>query len=73
MARLGIVYRKNAADQPDVVAWLALENLANGPVVVVPSMQARFRDLATTDRAKATESNAALVMGSTEGTWQKKT
>jgi short-subunit dehydrogenase len=72
MARLGIVYPKNQADQPELVARFALANLANGPVAVVPSMQARFRELATTDRAKATQSNAALVMGSTEGTWQKK-
>lgn len=69
MERLGIVFRKNAADPPELVARLALANLANGPVVVVPSMQARFDDLATSDRRAATESNAALVMGNTAGTW----
>jgi short-subunit dehydrogenase len=71
MARLGIVQRMNAADQPEDVARHTLANLANGPVTVVPSMQARFRDLATTDRRAATESNAALVMGNTKGTWGK--
>jgi short-subunit dehydrogenase len=71
MERLGIVQRMNAADQPEDVARHTLANLANGPVTVVPSMQARFRDLATTDRRAATESNAALVMGNTRGTWGK--
>lgn len=72
MARLGIVHRKNAADSPEDVARHALANLGNGPVTVVPSMQARFRELATADRRAATESNAALVMGNTEGTWGKR-
>lgn len=69
MARLGIVYRNNEADQPEDVAQLTLENIANGPVLVVPSMRERFKILATIDRRKATESNAELVMGNTEGTW----
>jgi short-subunit dehydrogenase len=71
MERLGIVQRQNEADPPELVARHALANLANGPVVVVPSMQARFAALATTDRRAATESNAALVMGNTKGTWGK--
>jgi len=71
MARLGIVYRKNDAVGPEIVARYALQNIANGPVVVMPEMQERFRQLATPDRRKATEMNAALVMGNTEGTWQK--
>lgn len=52
------------------MARFALENIANGPVAVVPSMQARFRDLATVDRRRATELNGELVMGNTKGTWQ---
>lgn len=71
MARLGIVHRQNAADQPQDVARHTLANLANGPVTVVPSMQARFDVLTTPDRRAATESNAALVMGNTKGTWTK--
>jgi short-subunit dehydrogenase len=71
MARLGIVHRQNAADQPQDVARHTLANLTNGPVIVVPSMQARFDELATADRGAATESNAALVMGNTKGTWSK--
>jgi uncharacterized protein len=69
MRRLGIIYRQNEADMPDEVARYTLANLTNGPVAVVPSMQERFGQLATTDRAAATESNAALVMGNTQGTW----
>jgi uncharacterized protein len=65
MLRLGIVYRKNQADDPEDVARFTLENLANGPVAVVPSMLERFRQLATTDRRGATEMNGALVMGNT--------
>lgn len=71
MAGLGIVNRNNTADMPEDVARYALANLRNGPVAVVPSMQERFQQLATTDRRSATESNAALVMGNTEGTWLK--
>ena len=71
MARLGIVFRQNAADQPEAVARHALANLAKGPVTVVPSMWERFQTLATIDRRAATESNAALVMGNTQGTWGK--
>ncbi len=71
MARLGIVHRANKADSPDEVARYTLENIANGPVVAVPSMQARFRELMTTDRRQATESNGALVMGNTRGTFKR--
>jgi short-subunit dehydrogenase len=71
MKRLGIVYRKNQADDPDDVARFTLENLAKGPVAVVPSMLDRFQKLATTDRSGATEMNGALVMGNTEGARQK--
>jgi short-subunit dehydrogenase len=70
MARLGIVHPANTADEPDDVARLTLQNLANGPVVVVEKMRERFEQLATPDRRKATEMNAALVMGNTKGTWQ---
>ena len=71
MARLGIAYRKNQADDPEDVARFTLENLANGPVAVVPSMSDRFQQLATTDRRGATEMNGALVMGNTGGIRQK--
>ena len=71
MVRLGIVYRKNQADDPEEVARFTLENLANGPVVVVPSMLDRFQKLATTDRRGATEMNGALVMANTEGARRK--
>jgi hypothetical protein len=64
MRRLGIV-RKDKADMPDEVARFTLANLTNGPVAVVPSMQQRFGQLTTIDRAAATETNAALVMGNT--------
>jgi uncharacterized protein len=71
MARLGIVYPKNQADDPEDVARFALENLTQGPVAVVPSMSDRFQQLATTDRRGATEMNGALIMGNT-GTIQRK-
>jgi hypothetical protein len=63
--------RKNQADNPEEVARFTLENLANGPVAVVPSMLAGFQQLATTDRRGATEMNDALVMGNTGGIRQK--
>jgi short-subunit dehydrogenase len=71
MKRLGIVYRKNQADDPDDVARFTLENLAKGPVAVVASMWDRFQKLATTDRRGATEMNGELVMGNTAGARQK--
>ncbi|MBW8783761.1 MAG: SDR family NAD(P)-dependent oxidoreductase [Novosphingobium sp.] len=71
MARLGIIFRHNEADQPEDVARITLDNLRNGPVVVVPSMQERFEMLATIDRGAATESNGALVMSNTKQTWEK--
>jgi short-subunit dehydrogenase len=67
MQRLGIVFRKNQADDPDDVARFALAHLGHGPVAVVPSMSDRFQKLATPDRAWATETNGALVMGNTSG------
>jgi uncharacterized protein len=71
MKRLGIVYRKNESDDPEDVARFTLENLAKGPVAVVPSMVDRFQKLATTDRGAATETNGMFVMGNTEGARQK--
>ena len=67
MKRLGIVYRKNQADDPDDVARFTLEHLGKGPVAVVPSMLNRFHELATVERGWATESNGAFVMGNTQG------
>jgi short-subunit dehydrogenase len=67
MARLGIIHHQG--DSPDLVARLALEHVAKGPVVVVPGMRERFKTLATPDRRAATESNGELIMGSTKGTW----
>jgi short-subunit dehydrogenase len=71
MERLGIIYRKNEADQPEVVARVALENLANGPVVPVPSIADRFHALASADRREAVEALGAFVMANTEGTWEE--
>jgi uncharacterized protein len=71
MARLGIVYPKNQADDPEEVARFTLENLTLGPVAVVPSMVDRFQQLATTDRRGATEMNGALIMGNTGAIQQK--
>jgi short-subunit dehydrogenase len=70
MKRLGIVYRKNQADDAEDVARFTLENLAKGPVAVVPSMLNRFQELATTDRGAATETNGVFVMGNTAGARQ---
>jgi short-subunit dehydrogenase len=67
MKRLGIVFRKNQADNPDDVARFTLEHLGKGPVAVVPSMLDRFQKLSTPDRGWATETNGALVMGNTSG------
>lgn len=69
MARLGIGYDGDAGDDPDMVAALALDNIANGPVVVVPKMQEGFEQLTNPNRRELTEQNAAFILSNTEGTW----
>jgi short-subunit dehydrogenase len=66
MERLGI-----SGDQvpSDWVAKHALENIANGPVFVMPEMQEGFLQLTTADRRAVTLGNAGFIMGNTEGTW----
>lgn len=68
MARLGIEHG-DEGDDPAVVALLALENLADGPIAVVPKMREGFVQLCTPDRRAVTLGNAAFIMSSTEGTW----
>ncbi|MDG2004146.1 MAG: SDR family NAD(P)-dependent oxidoreductase [Novosphingobium sp.] len=69
MARLGITYEEGEGDDPDMVAQLALDNIAKGPVVVVPNMQEGFDQLTNPDRKGLTEQNAAFILSNTEGTW----
>lgn len=71
MERLGVVYPEGEGDSPDLVARLTLDNLANGPVVVVPKMVEGFAQLTNPDRRSLTESNAAFILGNTEGTWEE--
>jgi short-subunit dehydrogenase len=68
MARLGIDYG-DTGDDPMVVARVALENLGNGPVAVVPNMQEPFVQLCTPDRRGVTLGNASFILSNTEGTW----
>jgi short-subunit dehydrogenase len=70
MARLGIEYNE-AGDDPLVVAHVALENLGNGPVAVVPNMREGFVQLCTPDRRAVTEGNASFILSNTEGTWEE--
>jgi hypothetical protein len=69
MERLGIVYKRGEGVASDWVAKLTLENLANGPVFVMPEMADGFAQLTNPDRRALTESNAAFILGNTEGTW----
>lgn len=69
MARLGIDHG-DEGDPPSAVARVALENLANGPVAVMPKMQQGFVQLCTPDRRAVTLGNASFIMASTEGTWE---
>lgn len=68
MARLGIDYG-GEGDDPSVVARLALENLAEGPIAVVPKMREAFTQLCTPDRRGVTLGNASFILSNTEGTW----
>ena len=71
MQRLGIVHEEGVGDSPDFVARLTLENLANGPVVVVPKMAEGFAQLTNPNRRALTEGNAAFILGNTQGTWDE--
>lgn len=70
MERLGISYNRDG-DDPDMVAELTLDNLANGPVVVVPNMVEGFANLTNPNRRELTEGNAAFILGNTGGTWDE--
>jgi short-subunit dehydrogenase len=70
MARLGIDHGDDG-DAPSVVAELALAQLADGPVAVVPKMREAFAQLCTPDRRGVTEGNASFILSSTEGTWEE--
>jgi short-subunit dehydrogenase len=70
MQRLGIEHG-DEGDHPSVVATLALEELANGPVAVVPNMREAFVQLCTPDRRGVTLGNASFILSSTEGTWDE--
>ena len=69
MARLGIGYDEGMGDDPDMVAALALDHIADGPVVVVPNMREGFEQLTNPDRRGLTLQNAQFILSNTEGTW----
>jgi short-subunit dehydrogenase len=69
MERLGIVYKDGDGVSSEWVAQLTLENIANGPVFVMPEMAEGFAQLTNPERRKLTETNAAFILGNTEGTW----
>jgi short-subunit dehydrogenase len=69
MARLGIVYPEGQSVPPEAVAKVTLENLANGPVAVMPEMLEGFVQLCTPDRRAVTEGNAAFIMANTGNTF----
>jgi short-subunit dehydrogenase len=71
MARIGIVYPEGGAVEAQEVAQHSLENIANGPVFVMPEMLEAFRQLARPDRRAATEMSASLIMATTDGTWSE--
>jgi short-subunit dehydrogenase len=67
MERMGITYHEGEAVRSEDVARHTLENIANGPVFVMPELRAGFAQLTTIDRRGAALMNAAYVMGNTEG------
>ncbi|MCB2065594.1 MAG: SDR family NAD(P)-dependent oxidoreductase [Novosphingobium sp.] len=67
MERLGIVYPEGTAVGPEAVARVTLENLANGPVVVMPEMQEGFEQFVRPDRRNVVETNASFILGNLEG------
>lgn len=67
MSRLGITYHPGEAVQADEVARHALENIANGPVFVMPELMEGFRQFCIANRRQATETQASYVLGNTEG------
>ena len=63
------VYKRGEGVASDWVASLTLENIANGPVFVMPEMAEGFAQLTNPDRRALTEGNAAFILRNTEGTW----
>jgi len=66
MERLGIVYPGDMGVGGDEVARFALENITNGPVVVMPHLVEAVRERTITDRRAATEMNASRIMATTK-------
>jgi short-subunit dehydrogenase len=66
MARMGITYHEGEAVRSEDVARHTLENIANGPVFVMPELRDGFEQLTITDRRAAALINAAYVMSNTE-------
>jgi uncharacterized protein len=69
MARLGLIYPEDESVPSQAVADVALANIANGPVVVMPQLREGFELLCTPNRRGATEGNAGFILGNTEGTF----
>ncbi len=69
MERLGIAYKEGDGVSSDHVARLTLENIANGPVFVMPEMREGFQLFVEPDRRKVVEMNASFILGNTEGTF----
>jgi short-subunit dehydrogenase len=69
MERLGIVYKEGDGVSSSHVAQLTLENIANGPVFVMPEMRDGFQLFVEPDRRKVVEMNASFILGNTEGTF----
>ena len=51
------------------MADVALANITNGPVVVMPQLEEAFVQLCTPDRRGATLGNAGFILDNTEGTF----
>jgi uncharacterized protein len=50
---------------PEDIARQALDNIANGPVIVPPHMEQVFREIASLPRRQATESMRDILLGAT--------
>ena len=66
----GSLFGEGADASPaQAVADVALANIGNGPVVVMPQLEEAFVGLCTPDRRGATLGNAGFILENTEGTF----
>lgn len=65
MTRLGVTFRPGEAADPNDMAQLSLDNIANGPIYVMPPIAEFFQQLCGMPRRQASETMTNMLTGVT--------